>query len=339
MMGSPEGRAGDEAVRQRQPGGRVNPGDLQGRLGRQVGQQAHQPAGQHGLARPRRPDQQQVVAPGRGHLQRPSRQRLARDVGEVGIGLGRIQPQSRRRFGPRLVAGQRVEQLPERPDRADPVAGHQFGHRAVAGGHDHRGMVHGVDQGERAGHRPHRAVQSQLTQDAGVGDRLGLELLAGNEDPDRDGQVEPGARLGNVAGRQVHGDALHRPFQLAGDDRGPDPVASLPARGVGQADDAEAGQPVGYVDLHRDGMAPDPGEGGGSDGSEHGRPPAAGIGGRRLAGRRLAVRRPKATEVNYSTSRVYLTTARICAVSSTSSKAGMARTPSATTRPCSSMSG
>ena len=58
--------------------------------------------------------------------------------------------------------------------------------------------------------------------------------------------------------------------ELAGDDRGPDPVAGLPARGVRQADDAETRQSIGHMDLHRDGMAPDADESGGSDGGEHG---------------------------------------------------------------------
>ena len=250
MVGGPERRTGDQPIGQRQSRSRMDPGDLQGRLRRQIGQQADKAARQHGLARPRRPDKQQVVRSGRGHLQRPPSQRLARDVGEVRLGLGWSHPQSRGRVRPGRGARQRVEHLPERPDGADPIAGHQRSHGAVAGRHDHRGVVNGVDQGQRSGHRPDRAVESELPQNAGVGDRSCLKLLVGDEHPDRDREVEPGARLRHVARREVDGDALHRPMQLAGDDGGPDAVAGLPARRVGQADDRESRQPVGYVDLH-----------------------------------------------------------------------------------------
>ena len=334
MVGRPERRTGDQAVGQRQTGGRVDPGYLQSLGGRQVRQQAHETAGQHGLARAGRSDQQQVMPAGRGDLQRPSSQRLARDVAQVWLSFDRGRSPGRRRIGPGRGAGQGFEHLGEPAHRPHPLRRHQLRHGAVSGRHHDRVVVHGIDEGQRAGNGAHRAVESQLPQRADVFDRRRLELPVGHQHADGNGQVETGARLGHVAGGQVDGYALRRPRELAGHDGGPNPVAGLPARGVGQSDDGEGGQPGGHMDLHRYGVAPHADEGGGADGSEHWRPPWCEIrgrrsGGRRQLGRRLTVQQAYAAYY-YSTSRVYLTTAAICSASSASAKPGMDRTPSAT---------
>ena len=92
---------------------------------------------------------------------------------------------------------------------------------------------------------------------------------AGDEQPHRDGQVEAGAALPHSRGRQVDGDPPQRPGQPAGEDGGAHPVAGLAHGGVGQADDGEAGQPVGDVDLDRDGLTDGAVQGGRRDGGEH----------------------------------------------------------------------
>ncbi len=77
----------------------------------------------------------------------------------------------------------------------------------------------------------------------------------------------------------------HREVEAAVGDRGPDPVPGLPAGGVGQADDGEARQAGGEVDLDPDGVAVDAEEAGRGDGCEHGGPSAwSGTGGGRDAG-------------------------------------------------------
>ena len=69
------------AVGGQHPGDRVDGGHFE-RGGRvEPGQQGGQPFGEHGLARARRAEQQQVMAAGRAELRGPPGGRLAEDVG------------------------------------------------------------------------------------------------------------------------------------------------------------------------------------------------------------------------------------------------------------------
>ena len=67
----------------------VDLGGLQGLLEAQRRQDAGQAPGQHGLARPRRPHHQDVVAAGGGDEQGPLRRLLAPDLPEVHLQVGR----------------------------------------------------------------------------------------------------------------------------------------------------------------------------------------------------------------------------------------------------------
>src|SRR5439155_14098642 len=86
-----------------------------------------------------------------------------------------------------------------------------------------------------------------------------------------DRQIEPAAALPDVGRGQVHGDPPQRPFDPAREQRGTDPVARLPARGVRQADDREPGDAARDVDLDGDGASVDAEHGGGRDGGDHSR--------------------------------------------------------------------
>ena len=67
--------------------------DSSASLSREVGQQAGEAAGQHGLAGARRADQQQVMAAGGGHLQRAPGGRVTAHVRQVlGLSTGRSGP-------------------------------------------------------------------------------------------------------------------------------------------------------------------------------------------------------------------------------------------------------
>ena len=83
------------------------------------------------------------------------------------------------------------------------------------------------------------------------------------------GEVEAAAALAGARRRQVHRDPLERPVQPARQQRRPDTVARLATRGVGQADDGEAGQTVRDVDLDVDRAAVDAEDRGGRDDGEH----------------------------------------------------------------------
>ena len=98
----------------------------------------------------------------------------------------------------------------------------------------------------------------------------GAQLAGGDEQADGDREVEAGAALAHARGRQVDRDPSQRPGQAAREDGGAHAVARLAHRGVGQADDGEAGQPVGDVDLDRDRAADGTAQRGGGDRGEHG---------------------------------------------------------------------
>ena len=83
VMGRAEGPGADRPLPGQQPGRAVDPGHLEHLVVGQVGEDRGQAAGQHGLPRPGRPDEEDVVAPGRGHLEGPLDVLLALDVLEV----------------------------------------------------------------------------------------------------------------------------------------------------------------------------------------------------------------------------------------------------------------
>ena len=97
----------------------------------------------------------------------------------------------------------------------------------------------------------------------------GRQLTRGDEQADGDRQVEPRSPFAHARRREVHGHPTHGPGQAAGQHSGADTVSRLAYRGVGQADDREAGQSVGDVDLDRH-RAPDgAAQRGGGDRGEH----------------------------------------------------------------------
>ena len=69
--------------------------------------------------------------------------------------------------------------------------------------------------------------------------------------------------------RQVDRDPSQWPRQAAGEDRCAHPIAGLAHGGVGQPDDREARQPIGDVDLDRNGAPDGAAQRGGGDRCEH----------------------------------------------------------------------
>ena len=78
------------------------------------------------------------------------------------------------------------------------------------------------------------------------------DLLGPEEDPHRDREVERGAGLALLGGREVDGDPPRRVDEARVPDRAADPLAGLLQRGVRQADDREARQAARDVDLDPD---------------------------------------------------------------------------------------
>ena len=109
---------------------------------------------------------------------------------------------------------------------------------------------------QRAAHRPQFARQRQLAGELIAGQPAGIDLSAGGQDAQRDGQVEAARVLGQVGRREVDRDALVvRELQPAVLQRRAHPLARFLHFHVGQPDQREAGQAVGQMHLDRDGRS------------------------------------------------------------------------------------
>ena len=270
-MRGAEGRAVEQlALGQGAAGRRVDPGHRERLRRRQRRQQPGQALGQHGLARAGRPDHQEVVAPGRGDLERPAPDRLATHVGQVGCGRGAAGSARAGTSGQCAWPRSTRPQVGQRGGAVDVVPPDQRGLAHVAERHD---------QPERARwRRPGRScpgrgagTRSARARRRRRGPRLhaGCSSPAATRSPTAMGRSSPAPPLRTPDGRQVDRDPAQRPRQAAREHGGAHPVAGLAHRGVGQADDGEAGQPVRDVDLDQDRAPHGTGQCGGGDRGEH----------------------------------------------------------------------
>jgi hypothetical protein len=215
------------------------------------------------------------VVTGGGDLEGPSGDFLSADIREVGDHSGGEARAFGRADGGRRLALKRVEHLAQVRHRYD-VAGaaHDSGLLGVLARHEH--ALHGPGAGE-GGHRQdslHRAngtVERQLADEQRAVDGIGGEQSRAAQDPDGDGDVVGGAVLAQIGGGQVHHDLARGHLDAGVLEGAPDPGAPLLHPGVSQADDLEARQAGGDVDLDVDGRGLDAGDGGGEDAGEHGR--------------------------------------------------------------------
>jgi hypothetical protein len=203
------------------------------------------------------------VAPRNGDLQRPPRFRLAPHVREIRPALIR-----RRRDGPclRLLrdelgprhraapahtpASDQLGGLAERRGRQRDDPGHQAGFvERVRRYHHAPGPApgEGRDHRQQPGHRPDLPAEPQLPQQRPPAPRV--DLLRADQDGDRDPQVQRRARLGDIRGGEVDGDAPGRMDEPGVAQRATDPLARLAQGGIGEADDGEARQARGDVHL------------------------------------------------------------------------------------------
>ena len=128
----------------------------------------------------------------------------------------------------RHVDARRPAALP-RPRRGD----HDAPHAAPRQRRDHR---------QDAGDRPHLATERSSPISA-TRARSGADLLRPKQDPERDREVERRAGLAQLGRREVDRDPPRRIDEASVADRPAYTLACLLERGVGQADDGEAGQP------------------------------------------------------------------------------------------------
>ena len=138
------------------------------------------------------------------------------------------------------------------------------------GGNHHSPGADGVHQRDGSGYRPHGAVEAELADKPAPRHRIGRELAAGDQEPDRYRKVERRPTLADhAAGRQVDGDALEQPPQAAREHRGPHPVTRFATSSVGKAHHVEGGQAIRYVHLDRHGPTVHAEQSGGGDAGDH----------------------------------------------------------------------
>ncbi len=246
--------------RRHQPGDAVDDAHLERLIGRQLGQDAGKAAGQHGLARTGRPDQQAVVAAGRRDLQRPSGHPLPRHIGEVrraGDCSGCATPpvgrgQARPAFQPVCEGGQRFHG--QGLDTLDPRG---FG--TVGAGDYYAAPPRGPrcqDHGEDAIHLFDPTIQRQFPDQHPIAQAFQTYLARGGKNCDRNGQVEARSLLAEAGRSQVHGDAPQGELQAGIADGSPYPFARLAQRAIGQSHQVEGGHARAdvHLDFHQPGL-------------------------------------------------------------------------------------
>ena len=142
------------------------------------------------------------------------------------------------------------------------VDGHAVGTGLGSLGGVFGGYIQGADavfgggqcHGQHAGYRAQGAVQRQLTQKGGVL-RYILQLAAGREHGQQQGQIVHRAGLAHIGGGQVDRDAPVRELEAQVLDGGTHAVRTFPHGGIRQAYDGKGGQPARNVGLHGHGKA------------------------------------------------------------------------------------
>ena len=274
VMGSAEGSASRRRALQ-PPAGAGDPRHLERLLGRQRRQDRGQAAGGERLAGPRRADHQQAVPAGRGDLERVAQVALAAQVGEVGaVAVGVEQRAAAARGAPAST--------PRPPERAaargSRAAITSMPSASAASGPFSAGTTIASAPSSRAASAIASAPETGRTEPSSAssptiasrGSASQLELARGDQQRGRDRQVHPRPRLAQAGRRQVGDDPPQRELEAAVGHRRPHPLARLPHRGVGQADDREGREAAVDVDLDPDRAGGDAVEGEGSGGGEHG---------------------------------------------------------------------
>ena len=232
-----------------------------------------EPPGQHGLPGTGRPDHQQVVPAGGGNLQCPLGRSLAADVSQVGVS-GRRGTRVQVGADGAELAGPADEgtHLRERRGAAGLNALDHGGLGGVGGRQHHAAAARrpgAQGDGQRAAHRPEIALETQLADDEIAVEPPGRELAAGEQDAERDREIERRACLRAIRGREIARDALERERESRAGERGGHPLSAFLYGALRQTDRGERRQPVGEVNLHLDGVGVDPDDGCGSEMGQH----------------------------------------------------------------------
>jgi hypothetical protein len=262
--------AADERAVTQLAGDRMDHRHLKGLRRCERRQQSRQACRQHRFAGAGGTDHQQVVAAGRGDLDRPLGRLLALDVSEVGMPRP-VDLQLRCRRRQHLVAFEVIDEGEQRRRRQ---------HRDGAGPGGLAALRLGADQSlaaaarmhrrrQHAGYRRHLAVEAEFAQRDIAGDRVLGDDPHRCQQAERDRQVEMAAFLQQIGGGEVDGDPLRRQAEPHRRQGCAHPLAALGDGLVGQADDGEGRHPVRHLHLDGDVEDVDALEGDGADARDH----------------------------------------------------------------------
>ena len=107
----------------------------------------------------------------------------------------------------------------------------------------------------------HASVQRKFAEEEIVGEGIRGHKALGGQNRHGDREVEGGALLFDVCGRQVYGDMMAREGVTGVLDGGLDSVFALPNGHVGEADGRKQREAGGEIDLDGDGMGLDADDG------------------------------------------------------------------------------
>ena len=262
VRGPERGSQHEARRREGQSGRAVDPGHGAGRIRTEIGQEPDESTGEHGLARPRRSDEQEMMTSGRGDGQRVAGRLLAPHVGEIGTGVGGHGHDGRVDVGPRQPFGQGTHGLAQPADGPGPLAEAQHRHVGIGPRDDHPPLGQDVDQWKDALYRADAAVETELADGRDIAEQLERNLPGRPQDAECNRKVEARADLSQPARGEIDGDPSQRPFETARLDRGADAIARFATRRIRQTHDREPGEPIGDVDLDGDSSAVEPFEGG-----------------------------------------------------------------------------
>ena len=219
---------------------------------RQRRQDRGQPRRQHGFAGAGRADHQEVVAAGRGDLERALGALLALDVAQVEQVFPCLM-HLRLRARQYLRSLEVVGDLDQRVCGDDLDVGARPGRLGAAGGRADQALVAriGADRRrQRARDRCDRSVEAKLAEHGEAGQRIHRDRADRRHQSERDRQIIMAAFLWQVSRGEVDRDSPCREREPGGDQRRPHPLARLRHRLVGQADDGESRQAGCDLDLH-----------------------------------------------------------------------------------------
>lgn len=252
------------------PAQRAHRGDFEGLGVVERWEDPGQALSEEGLTRARSSAHEEVVTARGGDLEPEPSLLLPLHLGEV-VEFGRMRSRSgslddRRQGGDGEAAAVGVDEFGQRGHREDIDVSDERGLRPVAGGDDESveaGEQAAMEARQHAAHRSDAAVEAEFPT---VDDRLGLggaDDPAGLEHGDGDAEIEAGADLRHTARGEVDRQMLGGDRDAEEGERRTQPLARFAHRGVGKADDVDAGKTCADDGFDRDDLSGQPPEGDG----------------------------------------------------------------------------